>query len=219
MNGSEEPLGWQTLVTDGHVRAARIRRVQPWLISAAVISILVGWQLLGSIAPSKAENDRDRVLYAAVESQRRLAQYAFSRMPAPSVGRSRVAASPASSEVATFEAQILESLDRTGELPEQLPNGPRIRSVESPAFWRTPWSAGELVASSATRVRIVGGIVNSGSPDFPVAERWLAVFRRGATRWEAVWIAAPGFVGAPETPGVGIRDIPVTLSQLLETEE
>src|SRR5690348_3454575 len=36
------PLIWELLVTDGHVRAARLRRLQPWLIALALILLWVG---------------------------------------------------------------------------------------------------------------------------------------------------------------------------------
>jgi len=40
--GEPQRLLWEELVTDGHVRAARLRSVEPWLIGLGALLILGG---------------------------------------------------------------------------------------------------------------------------------------------------------------------------------
>ena len=219
MSESEPRLAWEDLVTEGHVRAARMRRVQPILIAVSVAAMLLGWYLLSGIEPTRVENNRAEILFESVEAQQRRAAYAFGGMPAPRIGRSQVAASPLASDAPTLQRRILDELNLTSELPSDLPNGLRLVAVEPNVFWRRPWRARALIATRSSDVVLAGTIMNSGSAEFPMAERWIGVFRRRDGQWESVTIGATGFVTSADFPLVGIRDIPLTLSPLLETEE
>lgn len=211
----EAPLGWEQLVTDGHVRAARVRRIQPFLIAVAIALMLLGWILMGLVEPSKAENDRARMLGEQVQQQQWRAIDAFAGMPPPSIGESKIMALPLASSLADMQTRILTELNRANDVPKDL----KLQAVEPSVFWRVPWKPGEAVTSSSGSVRIVGTLVNTGTTEYGNVARWLGVFRRQNGEWKAVSIAADGFVEIEGTPTTPIEAIPVTLSPLLRTKQ
>jgi hypothetical protein len=215
MTERAETFGWELLVTDGHVRAARVRRLRPRLIAASAVLLLAGWWLLEVADPPKAENDRASVLTEAVERNRLPATIAFGGLPAPRVGISRLKELPLADTLPAMQGRILTELDRADRVPTDL----KIREVDPSVFWRVPWKAGEMVTTGNRGARLVGGLVNAGNPDFPIAARWLAAFREQDDRWTAVTIQGPDFVEPPGTPAVAIEEIPITLRPLLKTKE
>lgn len=208
-------LGWENLVTDGHVRAARIRRAQPYLVTLAVICMLVGWVLLTSVRASKSENNRTEVLGAEVDRQQRKAIDAFAYMPPPRIGQSQLAKLPSAENIPEIQKKVLDELNRVGDVPADL----KIETVEPSAFWRVPWKAGQFVSAAGGGVRIVGAVVNTGSSDYPDPARWMAVFRRASGDWQVATISGPDFISVPETLQVVVGQIPVTLSPILKTKE
>lgn len=214
---TDSHLGWQQLVTDGHVRAARVRRIQPMLIAIAIVLMLVGWFLLGLVEPSKTENNRAHVLVGEVTRQQVKATYAFAGMPPPRVGYSKLATLPHFATLGDTQKRILTELDRADGVPKDM----GIKEVTPSAFWRVPWKPGEMVTSGSGDVRVIGALVNSSivDPDVPDLGRWLGVFRKRNGSWSAISIEAPGFVGIEGTAVVPINAIPVTLAPLLKTKE
>ncbi|HEX6374114.1 MAG TPA: hypothetical protein VFZ91_00170 [Allosphingosinicella sp.] len=212
---AEPTLGWEHLVTPGHVRAARIRRVQPMLIATAIVLMLFGWLLIGIFQPGRVANDRSKILASEVERRQRVALETFSGLAKPRIGMSQVAALPAASSLADRQARILAELNRSDSVPADL----GLKDVAPPTFWRVPWKAGELYTTARGNVRLVGGLVNAGSADAPLPGRWLAAFRDAGDGWQAVTIEGPDFVQLPDTPSVAIETIPVTLDPLLATKD
>ncbi len=215
MTDPATPMGWQQLVTDGHVRAARVRRLQPGLIAAAVLLLLAGWWLLEAADAPKAKNDRAGVLREEVERRQLPALIAFGGLPAPRIGESRLKELPLASSLPEIQRRILTELDRADQVPADL----KFKEVEPSAFWRIPWKPSEMVTTGSGRARLVGGLVNSGTAEAPIPEGWLAAFREKDDKWQGVTILGPGFVQLPQTDAVPIEQIAITLGPLLKTKE
>ncbi|MGP1354053.1 MAG: hypothetical protein ACTS1Z_12085 [Parasphingopyxis sp.] len=210
-----KPLGWEQLVTDGHVRAARVRRIQPVLVGLGIFLILLGWWTFSSIETSATENNRASTLQGEVERQQREARLALAGLPAPSVAREDLSQIPTTDQATEIERQMLDSLNASNEVPASLPNGLDVQSLDTEAFWNDAWEAGTAYVVDTRRVKLLGVILNGGSAEYPQLQRWLAVFRHADGDWEVVYISAPDFIGPPDTPSVDIGEIPITLRPVL----
>ncbi|MEO1169889.1 MAG: hypothetical protein AAFW97_14370 [Pseudomonadota bacterium] len=211
----DKPLGWEQLVTDGHVRAARVRRIQPVLVGLGIFLILLGWWSFSSIETSATENNRASTLQGEVDRQQREARLALAGLPAPSVGREDLSRIPTTEQATEIERQMLDTLDASNEVPAALPNDLDVQSLDAEAFWNDAWEPGTAYVVDTRRVKLLGVILNGGSAEYPQLQRWLAVFRRAEDRWDVVYISAPDFIGPPETPSVEIGEIPITLRPVL----
>lgn len=209
----QESLDWERLVTDGHVRAARIRKAQPWIVALAIILTLIGWGAMSSISGYEGVNDRETTLSGEVEKRRLEAQRAFAGLPPPSVDEQDKTSIMLASELPALQSDILTGLKQDDEIPSNA----HVKIVDDEEFWRTPWNPNEVVGATGSSVRIVGAVINSGDAEFPNIGRWLAVFRKKDGEWDVVTIDYDGFVSVPDTASTQIDKIPVTLSPILDT--
>lgn len=214
---TKSPLGWEQLVTDGHVRAARVRRIQPVLVTLAIALMVVGWTLMGAANrfQSGGSSARQEALSTVVQQRQWRAIDAFAGMPAPRVGKSQIKTLPLAATLTTTQSRIITELNRAGEVPEDL----HLREVEPSEFWRVPWKPGELITTHSGSVRIVGGLINRGSAEYGDVARWLGVFSRQSGEWKGLSIIAPGFFAVEGLPTASIASIPVTLEPILRTKK
>src|SRR5262245_46907197 len=112
--GSPEPAAWERLVTDGHVRAARWRWIQPWLIALGVALILTGAYAQYGIRFPQAANDRRARLAAAVAEIRNPASRILGRMPGiPNVPADKLGSLLPYAQLEQTADAILTSLDQS----------------------------------------------------------------------------------------------------------
>lgn len=215
MDSHPSPLIWEQLVTEAHVRAARLRRIQPLLVGIAIAMMIIGVFILQRIKPPEVENDRLKTLTTYVERQQWRVLEAFSGLPRPRISPSEVARLIDGPATFTLHQEILTELNRAGDLPAN----PKLREVEPSAFWRSPWPKDRLVWTGSGDVRVVGGLVNAGDAEFPAPARVIIVYRRHGDDWTAVTVDAPGFISFVETPPVPIQTLPITLKPVLKLKE
>lgn len=213
--GHGPPQVWESLVTPGHVNAARLRRLQPWLLAIGLVLILLGQRMLTEVRPEVAVNNREIVLDKEMRKVRRTAEEAFLLIPSPAVRRSQLARLVPADSLAETHKLILQELNRTGELPKRV----KYSKVSASEFWRTEWPADRIIIAQNSKLKLVGAIFNAGTAEFPVPARWLSVYSRRPGGWENVAIYGGDFVGLQDQPIVNAGDIPVTLKPLLKTRE
>ncbi len=210
---SAPPLAWESLVTDGHVRAARLRWLQPWLYGLGLLALLAGMWMFGQIKPHAAVNNRDDRLYAQVAAAQRKALIAFNGLAQPTIREEDLPKVLTGERIKAGIEAIRVELNRSDALPgkDQLPI-----QLESPSeFWRKPWPIDRFVATGKGDVKIVGVI--GRSDDSAERGRWMGVYRKRGGTWSLVSVVGEGFENFSDYPAVSITDIPITLKPLLKT--
>ena len=214
-NNNISPLPWEQLVTEGHVRAARLRRVQPVLIGIATALIIVGVLLMLTIKPPQVENNRAKTLSTYVERQQWRVLEAFSGLPQPRLMPSEVANLVPGQAVLTIHKESLAGLNRTGDFPPQT----LVQEVEPSAFWRAPWPKNKLIRIGKGDTYLLGGLINAGAEDYPQPRRIIVIYRRHGQDWSAVTVIAPDFAALPDTPRAPIESFPITLKPIIKLKE
>jgi hypothetical protein len=210
--GEPQRLLWEELVTDGHVRAARLRSVEPWLIGLGALLILGGIYMSALILPNPAPDDRGARIAAEVGKVQAGAIAAMNGLPSVPVPSDRLANPVSASQISRVSAAILDDLNGSGDLPTDKLN---MNVVDADTFWHHQWFFSSLNVTSSGDTTLVGAIVNEGSPSSPQLTRWLGVFRRRDGHWEAVSIAAPGFYIDPTLHSTTADRIPLALKSVL----
>lgn len=215
MDSNPSPLLWEQLVTEAHVRAARLRRIQPLLVGTAIAMMITGVFILQNIKPPEVENDRLKTLTTYVDRQQWRVLEAFSGLPQPRISPSEVPRLIEGPAMVTLHQEVLTELNRAGDLPAN----PKLGEVEPSAFWRSPWPKDRFVWTGSGDVRVVGGLFNAGNAEFPSPMRILFVYRRHGDDWTAVTVAGPDFISLAGTPHVPIQTLPITLKPVLKLKE
>ncbi len=212
-----EPSGlpWESLVTDGHVRAARLRAVQPALITLAIFAVLLGFYLAlivrektagGYVPAMQAGGDPGAPVRAAVAGLPPL-------QVLPAEGRTLA---PFKQIGEAVIPALLDELNRSGRLGTQAIH---VASLSTEDFWRKPWPHDALVSTGEGDVRLVGAVANQGSAYYVNGTRWLGVFSKRHGEWRFLSAAMPGFSIAAGQPATPLENIPLTLKPVLPAEE
>jgi hypothetical protein len=177
-------------------------------IGLVVLGALLQFSLPVPLAPS-----RDALLKQRVDAIFAPAIRAVSGLPVARLSPDDYKnLEPAQEVSGTIIGLILDSLNRTGQLPERL-----IRIDADPsAFWQRPWPYFHAISTGNGDLRLVGIIVNLGSTEQPKLQRWLGVFRRNNGRWQYASLAGDTFYSP--APSANIRDIALDLAPLLPPE-
>jgi len=214
---------WEMLVTDGHVRAARLRRLQPWMIALGIVLIWLGiWIVrqgpdLAPPVPAQA-----RIQERLGQLMQRV-QFTTQKLPqqvtlAPDAAKQL----PPAKEVAEVIAGVTKSLNESGDLPKD--DITFVEAKNEEAFWKGDWAPEQVVYLRDGPNVLVGGLVSVGSPSYPQPARWLGLFHRGEIekgdkKGDKVWVyasLAAGNVFAPrEFPYVSPTQVPMSLVPFL----
>ena len=210
-------MEWQKLVSEGHVRAARLRTAQPIVIGLASFLIVVGGMGVMALSPPRASDILD---YGSVErlEERSARIEAFMRsVPAPDLTDAQINTLAPAYELQQVATLISASLNETGALPELLPFEERNRSE----FWGFEWDNNRLNTLERGGLILVGAIV---SEEWNVNRqrviqdpvRWIALFRQtddGSWVTYELW-----FTGAARTDGLTVidpSDYPIAFNELI----
>lgn len=208
---------WELLVTDGHVRAARLRRLQPWIIALGVILLWLGVVIM-RLGPDLQQGSS-----AAMKLQERLmhlqqhAESTFQKIPPLSLSADALTSLPSAREVAEVVASITKSLNASGDLPEA---EIKFKEADEATFWNGDWGTEQLQYLRDGDNILVAGNVSTGAPNYPQGARWLGLFHRGENvKGDKQWVYASlvsGNVFAPrEYPYFSPGQVALSLSGFL----
>lgn len=215
---------WRVLVSDGHVRAAKLRTVMPWWLAGAIIASALGLVGLLAIAPPTSREvstersqtyDQRRPMPEQATAQA-VTRFFRALPPVELDAETRTRLAPAY-EINRILPLITESLNQTGRLPEHID----FTDVNREGFWREPWDVTSLRAYRRGNLYLIGAIVSDereiraqriARP--PV--RWLGVFRRVDGQWHGYTLRFDNAY-LPPSPAVAIdpASVPVTMERLL----
>jgi hypothetical protein len=208
---------WELLVTDGHVRAARLRRIQPWIIVFGIVLMWLGIVIIrmgpdlqtGTSAPVKLQ---ERLLHLQQQ-----ADFTFRKIPPLNLAADAQKTLPPAKEVAEVIAATLTSLNQSGDLPDDVKFK---ESADADAFWKGDWGTEQVQYLRASDNLLVGGNVSTGSSAYPQPARWVGLFHRGENaKGEKHWVYASlafGTLFAPrEQPYVQPQQVMLSLRPFL----
>ena len=208
---------WEHLVTEGHVRAARLRRVSPaFLALSALLVALSGMYAIYQPPVSVALASPDLLMSQRKQQLIQEVQARFLKAPLLSVSSADLQEFPPEDQLPAVLKALKDSLQSTGSLPSTFP----ITAAKDPdAFWSWDWPYKSVVSLDRGDLRAFGAVVASTPPNGasrPV--RWLAIFRKTSSGWNDVDVRANGFVILKDEPQVSPSDIPVSLNELMGAE-
>lgn len=207
-------LPWESLVTDGHIRAARWRRAGPVILIMGLVLLGVGlW--LGSPRVTTELRDRNSLLDARISAIQAPAEQAVDQLPALVVPRKDAKELVPEAQLGQVIKVLKDSLNKTGRLSDQL----KFKRLAATAFWRNVWPIDQLVTTGDGDVRLVGAVVNIGSTRAPIVGRWIGAFRKAGGTWRYTTIEAASLIDVQGEPGVPISQIALFLKPVLPTKE
>jgi hypothetical protein len=214
---------WEMLVTDGHVRAARLRRLQPWIIALGIVLIWLGiWivRLGPDLVPGVSAQQKIQERLMKLGQQ---VEFTVQKLPAAQVAPEAAKQLPSAKEVAEVIAAVTKSLNDSGDLPDDDIKFTEAKNED--AFWKGDWPLENVVYLRDGPNLLVGGLVSVGSPSYPQPARWLGLFHRGEIekgekKGDKVWtyasLSANNVGFAPrEFPYVAAGQVPMSLAPFL----
>jgi hypothetical protein len=210
---------WQELVTDGHVRAGRLRRRRGLIVALAVCLLLLGLVLISAVPSSRGAYAVSQPANALLTSLKSAINTRLERARPLQLKVAEINGLVPAAELASVAGEIAKGLAANGKIPEEL----KHEMVSLARFWEFSWPLDRLVVAQTEDYVVVGGIV--GKPCVPadaVAEsrtdalRWIAIYKRSDRRWMPANLRMAGSCAAPGLPMVSPDHIVETLRVLLD---
>ena|SRR5438105_4653336 len=211
----EAPLLWESLVSDGHVRAARLRRVQPWVVGLGVLLLWLGFWIASRAPTVRTDASAASSLQERMVKAHTRANAALAAVPRLSPTASVAGSLPPLSEVAGVIADTLQSLDKSGGLPMATFD---FVETDRQAIWKGDWTAERVHYVRDGDVMLVAATVNAGSAARVQPMRWMGAFKKFGNRWQYTSLAGAGFFAPREYPAVQPAQIAQSLAPLLPDE-
>lgn len=207
---------WELLVTDGHVRAARLRRLQPWIIGLGIVLLWLGVVIM-RLGPDLAQGAS-----ASMKLQERLmklqqhAETSFQKIPPPALSPDAMKQLPPAKEVVEVIEATTKSLQASGDLEGDV----KFKEIEEEAFWKGDWGTEQVNYLRDGNELLVAANVSVGAPNYPQAARWIGLFHRGETvkgdkQWTYASLAAGNVFVPREKPYVAPGQVALSLSPFL----
>jgi hypothetical protein len=202
---------WEQLVTDGHVRAARLRRVQPWIIIFGLILLWAGI-IISELGPKIQPQSS-----VAQRIQERLAQHqlkaaaAFTQLAQVPQRVDKPDSLPPVSEIPQVIKATLESLNGQNKLPAE----PPFEEIKRAEFWSAQWGTERVYYMKSGGTYLVGAYAHVGSSTSPQPVRWVGAFSKASGSWLYTSIGGPGLYVPPGAPSTGPTAISLTLDPFL----
>src|SRR5262245_16573039 len=204
---------WETLVTDGHVRAARLRRIQPWLIALGLILIWLGIWIARSGPDIRPSTSFLGVLQERAAKLQQHATRTFSQLPRLQMQPEQAKALPPVTELTELVAAIRKSLTDDNDLPT---DDVDFAEMKVDDFWRGDWASEKVAYLESGDAYLFGANVQAGNPNFPQTGRWMGIAKKlDDGRWDYVTLAGNGFAGVANTQVVAPQQIALTLEPFL----
>src|ERR1700733_2412927 len=150
---------WEQLVTDGHVRAARLRRVQPWVIVLGLILLWAGI-VISALGPriQPQSSVASRIQEQLAEHQLHAAA-AFGQLAEMPQRVDKPESLPPVSEIPEVIKATLESLGAKDKLPSDAPPFEEIKRAE---FWSAQWGTEHVYYMKSGHTYLVGAYAHVG---------------------------------------------------------
>jgi len=182
---------WESLVTDGHVRAARLRRLQPWLIALGLILIWIGLWIARAGPQIGANTSFQQILQQRVMDARMHADNTLNSLPRLAMQTPEAKSLPPVRELEEVIETIRKSLNESNDLPE---DDIDFKELDDEDFWKGDWGTERIVYMKDGNTYLVGANVNTGNENYPQPARWLGAFKQVKSAWEYTTLAANGTV-------------------------
>lgn len=236
-----EELAWQSLVTQAHVRAARLRRSAKLLNFVGALCAVVGFTFafgfsqmvpydFGTFkrAPKPQPSLESPGPAPRSESPEAKVLRVFDELAAPITIEDGNSTVPDAIEVARIRDAILKGLQNDDRLPDT------IRTLESGRIlWRGDWPAGEVVWQRNQDVVAAAAIVRldpeageaAATLDGNYVEgsvrllRWIGIFSKQDGTWTALSIKADNFFGPRGSTYIGPSEVEDLLVRLIDGGE
>lgn len=205
-------LLWELLVTDGHVRAARLRRIQPWLIAAGLLCIWAGFwvaHLAPTLQPQTSVAMRIQQRLAEIQAREAVAFTTLSRAPVRPDQPERLA--PVSQIPQVVQA-LLSSLNDSGGLPEQ---AVKLGKLDADAFWTGNWPTEQVSYVKSGRTYLLGAYAHVGPSTSVQPVRWLGVLKNIAGKWQYASLGGVGTYLPAGVPSTSPQSISLSLEPFL----
>jgi hypothetical protein len=203
---------WEQLVTDGHVRAARLRRLQPWIIALGLVMLWVGIfisQLAPKIQPQSSV--ASRIQERLAQSQQRAAA-AFTQLSQVPQHVDKPESLPPASEIPDVVKAMLQSLSSDNKLPT---DSLTVQEAKRDAFWSADWGTERVNYLRSGDTYLFGAYAHLGSSAAPQPVRWVGAFTRTSGKWLYASIAGPSLYVPPGLPGTRPEAVSLTLASFL----
>ena len=206
---------WEALVTDGHVRSARLRRLQPWVLTAGLLLIWLGiW--IASLAPGvRHDSSVLSILQQRVSKNQMRAEAALTGIPRLTLASKDVEALPPFAEVADVIDASLQLLDKSGALPSETFN---LGEIDRNALWKGEWGTERLQFVKAGDLYLVAANINMGTPTRAQPARWIGAFKKFGDKWQYSSLAGPGLYVPPQYPTARPGNIAQSMAPVLPDE-
>ena len=209
---SAEPLTWELLVTEGHVRAARLRRLQPWIIALAVL-LLVGGALVSGLAPSiqPKTSVASRIQQRLGQMQMR-ATAAFTTLSKLTPHVEKPDRLPPDREIPEVVQALLNSLNASGDLPE---SNLTFSKLDEDAFWAGDWGSERVSYLKSGDTYLFAAYAHAGPATSTQPVRWVGVAKKMNDKWQYASLAASGLSVPPGLPATSPQSVALSLDPFL----
>ena len=206
------PLTWELLVTDGHVRAAQLRRLQPWIIALAIV-LLIGGAIVIGLAPNiqPATSVASRVQQKLAQLQQR-AEVAFTTLGKVPVRVEQPDRLPPDREIREVVDAMLASLTASGDLPE---GNLTFKQIDEDAFWAGNFGTERVSYLESGDTYLLGAYAHVGPSGSTQPVRWVGAVKKVDGKWRYASIAWSGLYLPPGLAGVPPQSIAVSLDPFL----
>jgi hypothetical protein len=206
------PLLWELLVTDGHVRAARLRRVQPWIIASALLCVWGGiWvaRLAPALQPQTSVALRIQQRLTQIQAREALAFTVLSRAPLRPDQPDRLA--PVS-QIPEVVRALLGSLNDSGSLPDK---SVKLGELDADAFWAGSWPTEQVSYVKSGATYLLGAYAHVGPSTSVQPVRWLGALKRINGKWQYASLGGAGTYVPPGLPSTSPQSISLSLEPFL----
>jgi len=229
-------FGWERLITEGHVRAARLRSARPFFIWPGVALVALG--VLGFLylsAPSHTDAfDPAQIVLSKAENYRRPVLQKIDAMRFPRRFNDEDVSKIATSEkLARAIQNILASLDEKDAFPND-----GFQTLQPSEFWDKPWPQDVPVTTAFVvnkgELMALGAYANAGDAENPELKPWIGLFKKqddkmwglfnwmlpeNKGKWMVVSLKDGSFYAHPDKPVVSAQDVAVSLRALMDMED
>jgi len=180
---------WEELVSDGHVRAARLRSIQPLVIGIAVTLVLAGSAIFLLLYRPSESSPLAEVIKKRLDREQDRAYRGFRLV---GDGRTYLAdnerkgktlkdalSQAALAQLIDADLRSLQATDKLASLPvSQVKQPPEI-------FWQLLWPLGEVDYMEGDKTFILGATVvqSSVGQELPPLGRWMGIFKKAGGQW------------------------------------